>query len=203
MGDDLAGRLHTKRPEVRADEACCRDTTHGFIAWAVSRLDTSALDTSALRTSVLGAVVGGGVQAGAALASGACGTAPLFVGAGTPSGPMSADTDRASSRDVAEASGIVVNVRQTEPLPPGVIRHVGQMAAQRTGPPQPATDPRRNDACTRARAKPRRAKVAVRSAADQACKASADGPGGLVVSLLIGPFAVSWTATCGSRRRDA
>src|SRR5665811_701465 len=57
MGGYLAGRLRTKWVAVHTDEVYFRDTTHGFLAWAVA-----SLATAALLTSVFGAMFRGGIQ---------------------------------------------------------------------------------------------------------------------------------------------
>ena len=43
MGGYLAGRLRTKWTSIHTDEVFFRDTAHGFLAWAVSRKNTSSV----------------------------------------------------------------------------------------------------------------------------------------------------------------
>lgn len=69
LGGYLAGRLRTRWMNTHVDEVYFRDTTHGFLAWALATLLTAGL-----LTSVIGSVIGGGVQA-AAVAGGAAATA--------------------------------------------------------------------------------------------------------------------------------
>lgn len=219
MGGYLAGRLRTRWTEVHSDEVYFRDTAHGFLAWAVASLATAALLTSAI-----GAIVGGGVQAGAAVASGvatsatsagaaaasrmapATDSAPMayFVDALFRRGPSATGTDEpAARRDAAEVSRIFMNVSRTEPLPAEDIRYVGQLVAQRTGLSQQDAEQRVTDTYARAQARLRDAEVAAREAADKTRKASAYGALWLFVSLLVGAFVASLSATFGGRRRDA
>ncbi len=123
----------------------------------------------------------------------------------TPSGAAGAADaiERSSNRDAAEVSRIFMNVSRTEPLPPEDIRYVGQIVAQRTGLAPQEAERRVNDVYARAQAKFREAEIATRDAADKARKASAYGALWLFVSLLIGAFVASLSATFGGRRRDA
>jgi hypothetical protein len=111
--------------------------------------------------------------------------------------------DRASGNDAAEVSRILMNVSRSEPLPPEDIRYVGQIVAQRTGLTQPDAEKRVADVYAKAQAKARNAQEAARDAADKARKASAYSALWLFVSLLIGAFVASLSATFGGRRRDA
>lgn len=216
MGGYLAGRLRTKWTEVHTDEVYFRDTAHGFLAWAVA-----SLATAALLTSVIGSIVGGGAQAGAAVASGVASSAGSAVSArmapATDGGPMAYFVDalfrrspsaagsdeRAAGRDAAEVGRIFMNVSRTEPLPAEDIRYVGQLVAQRTGLSQQDAEKRVTDTYARAQLQLRDAEVAARDAADKARKASAYGALWLFVSLLVGAFVASLSATFGGRRRDA
>jgi hypothetical protein len=129
-------------------------------------------------------------------------TAAAATGAaGSPSGADA--TDRASTKDAAEVSRIFMNVSRSEPLPAEDIRYVGQIVAQRTGLSQPDAEKRVTDVYAKAQAKGRVAEVAAREAADKARKASAYSALWLFVSLLIGAFVASLSATFGGRRRDA
>jgi hypothetical protein len=130
--------------------------------------------------------------AGAAPATGATGSA------------LSMDAnERASGKDAAEVSRILMNVRPSEPLPPDDIRYVGQIVSQRTGLSQVDAEKRVVDVFAKAQAKVRNAEVAALEAADKARKASAYSAQWLFVSLLIGAFVASLAATFGGRQRDA
>lgn len=111
--------------------------------------------------------------------------------------------ERASAKDVAEVSRIFLNVGRLEPLPVEDVQYVAQIVADRTGLSQPEAQKRVIDVYGRAQAKAQEADVAARAAADKARKASAYGSLWLFVSLLIGAFVASLSATFGGRRRDA
>ncbi len=232
MGGYLAGRLRTKWTELHPDEVYFRDTAHGFIAWAVATLATAALLTSVIGSILSGGAQAGAAVAGGAI-SGATSMVSTAAGAartsqGGDGGPMAYFVDslfrrdpavtaaansgttgtvefaeRSSNRDAAEIGRIFMNVRRTEPLPPEDIRYVGQIVAQRTGLSQQDAERRVGDVYTRAQTKLRDAELAARDAADKARKASAYAALWLFVSLLIGAFVASLSATFGGRRRDA
>lgn len=232
MGGYLAGRLRTKWTEVHTDEVYFRDTAHGFLAWAVATLATAALLTSVISSILSGgaqagaAVTGGAVGTATSMMGGAAASArlsqgsdsgplgyfvdslfrrdPAVVNAATSSAAGAGDAiERSSGRDVAEVSRIFMNVSLTEPLPPEDVRYVGQIVAQRTGLSQQDAEKRVNVVYARAQAKLEDAEVAARDAADKARKASAYSALWLFVSLLIGAFVASLSATFGGRRRDA
>jgi hypothetical protein len=233
MGGYLAGRLRTKWTEVHTDEVYFRDTAHGFLAWAVASLATAALLTSVIGSILSGGVqagasmVGGVANTAGAAAGGAAASSRMAQGsdggpigyfvdslfrrnaaaapnAGTAGSPPGMDTSElASGKDAAEVSRIFMNVSRSEPLPPEDVRYVGQIVAQRTGLSQQDAEKRVADVYAKAQAKVRDAEAAAREAADKARKASAYSALWLFVSLLIGAFVASLSATFGGRRRDA
>jgi len=103
--------------------------------------------------------------------------------------------ERASGNDWTEVSRIFMHVGRLEPLPAEDLRHVGQIVAQRTGLSQQDAEKRVADVHAKAQAKLRDAEVATREAADKARKASAYSALWLFVSLLVGAFVASQTAT--------
>ena len=130
---------------------------------------------------------------------GAAAASALPAGAG-----VNSDTsERAAAKDAAEVSRILMNFSRTEPLPADDLRHVAQIVAQRTGLSQADAQTRVAEVYGRAQVKAQNAEVAARAAADKARKASAYGSLWLFVSLLIGAFVASLSATFGGRRRDA
>lgn len=227
MGGYLAGRLRTRWAAVHSDEVYFRDTAHGFLAWAVASLATAALLTSTIGSIVgLGAQTGVSAMGGAASAavaaavgpaqasdSGPMGSMGYFVdalfrrdpaaAAGSPSIASNDANERASARDAAEISRIFMHVPRSEPLPVEDSRYVAQIVAQRTGMSQQDAHKRVTDVYGRAQAKVQEAETAVRAAAVKARKASAYGSLWLFISLLIGAFGASLSATFGGRRRDA
>ena len=229
MGGYLAGRLRTKWAAAHADEVYFRDTAHGFLAWAIASLATAALLTSAIG-SILGSGVQAGatLSAGAAAAAtvGGAGTtdadrtnAPIgyFVdvlfrtdGSGAPksssttagsSAAMPAP-DAATAQAGAEVGRIFMNTNGTGNLGAEDTRYVGQLVAQRTSLSQPDAERRVTETFTRLQTRLVEAQAAAREAADTARKASAHAALWLFISLLIGAFVASLSATYGGRQRD-
>ena len=112
-------------------------------------------------------------------------------------------SERASGRDTAEVGRIFTNVSRAEPLPAEDLRYVGQIVARRTGLTQADAEARVTAVYAKAQTRLRDAETAALEAADKARKASAWGALWLFVSLLIGAFVASLSATFGGRRRDA
>lgn len=229
LGGYLAGRLRLRWLNTDGDEVYFRDTTHGFLAWAVATLLTAATLTSAV-----GAIVGGGAQAGATVAagavaaagaatpemarqdktSGADSTASYFVdtlfrrGAPTTAGPTTAAPSPVAlspddtARSTAEAARIFATSLANGALTPDDKRYLGQVVAQRTGLPQSDAESRVADTFSRLQAKVKERETTAREVADKARKATAYASLWIVVSLLVGAFVASWAATWGGRRRD-
>ena len=229
MGGYLAGRLRTRWTEVHSDEVYFRDTAHGFLAWAVASLATAALLTSTIG-SILGAGAQAGASVlGGASAAPVGAMAPALTTPGSDGGPMGYFVDalfrrdaaaapspppagtaissdahaRASAQDAAEVSRIFLHVARAEPLPVDDARHIAQIVAQRTGLSPQAAQKRVAEVYGQAQTQAREVDLAARGAADKARKASAKGSLWLFVSLLIGAFVASLSATFGGRRRDA
>lgn len=230
MGGYLTGRLRTKWMDTLTDEVFFRDTAHGFLAWAVASLATAALLTSAIAPilsggSQVGASVVSGIASTAAVATGAAASRKM---ASEEIGPMAyfvdalfrrngnaaearstgvampAETsERATNNESSEVGRIFTNVTISEPLPPEDIQYVGQLVAQRTGLSQQEAEKRVMDIYVRAQATLRNAEISAKDAADKARKAFSYAALWMFVSLLIGAFVASLTATYGGRQRDA
>ena len=209
---------------MHTDEVYFRDTAHGFLAWAIA-----SLATAALLTSVIGSIIGGGIQAGSTVAGGVTATAAAGGAAASGSAMAKSDGDNESMgyfvdslfrKDTTAASTVTVTSEQAN-LTPAVevsrifmstlrsgtlsaddTRHVGQVVAQRTGLSQQDAEKRVSDTYARLQAKMREAENAVKEAADKARKASAYAALWLFISLLVGAFIASLSATYGGRRRD-
>lgn len=226
MGGYLAGRLRTKWVEAHTDEIYFRDTAHGFLAWAIASLATAALLTTAI-----GSIVGSGVRAGASVAggvatvtagaaaagvsasdSGSMGylidslfrkdvnvTATTSAGSGALSDNVAQQSNTASASEVAR---IFMNTLRTGTLPAADVRYVGQLIAQRTGLTQQEAEKRVSDTYVQAQAKLREAETAAKETAEKARKASAYAAIWVFISLLIGAFIASFSATFGGRQRD-
>ncbi|MEO7953386.1 MAG: hypothetical protein ABIR35_04725 [Polaromonas sp.] len=108
-----------------------------------------------------------------------------------------------SASSNAEVSRIFANSMSSDAaMPPEDVRYLGQLVTQRTGLSQPDAEKRVTETYSRMQAKVRDAEVKAKAAADQARKASAYTALWLFVSLLLGAFVASLTATFGGRRRD-
>lgn len=225
MGGYLAGRLRTRWVAVHGDEVHFRDTAHGFLAWAIA-----SLATAALLTSVMGTIVGGSAQAGASLAGAADTTASAGVVAGKPEADPAAmgyfidslfrkDTTAAGTaigqpgaaidagnQPVAPASSEVGRIfaanLQNPALPADDVRHVGQLVAQRTGLSQADAEKRVTDTYTRVQANLQQARTMAMEALDKGRKAAAGASLWIFISLLVGAFVASLSATYGGRQRD-
>ena len=171
MGGYLAGRLRVRWLTLATDEVYFRDTAHGFLAWAVATLATTALLTSAI-----GSVIGGSVQAAATVSAGPAASAGLAAMTGNAAagssqarpdaepgstgyfmdslfrrGPSAGTatasnaTDPSGAAPTAEVARIFMNTLRSDALPAEDLRYVGQLVAQRTGLPQPDAEKRVSD----------------------------------------------------------
>jgi len=230
IGGYLAGRLRTRWHDAQLDEVYFRDTAHGFLAWGVATLATAALLSSVIGSIVNGGTQAAASVAGGATATAAMGAAAVGVDAKTDgtvdtngyfvdalfrkdasatapaaaSAPMTPqEAPVANGRGAStEAGRILVNALATGVLPPEDANYLGQLVAQRTGLPQAEAQKRVTDTFARAQAKAKAAEATAREAADKARKASSYAALWLFVSLLIGAFVASLSATHGGRRRD-
>lgn len=232
IGGYLAGRLRTRWAGAQADEVYFRDTAHGFLAWGVATLLTAALLSSVIGSIVSGgaqaaASVAGTATTGATVAtaaqtrtegsgstditgyfadslfrrdaSAAAASAPTATPTATDPGSSDAGARAAST---AEAGRILTSALATGTLPSEDASYLGQLVAQRTGLSQADAQKRVTDTFARAQAKLKSAEASARDAADKARKASSYAALWLFVSLLIGAFVASLSATYGGRRRD-
>lgn len=222
IGGYLSGRLRTKWIAVHSDEVYFRDTAHGFLAWAVATLATAAI-----LTTVIGSIISGGVQAGATVARGVATTAAAatvsvastagsgIVNSNSESSSMDYFIDSLFRKDVStdssavipatgtlEVARIFINSIQTKNLPEVDIRYIGQVVAQHTDLTQQNAEKRVRDTFTRIQEKLQDAETISKEAADQARKASSYASLWLFISLLIGAFVASFSATYGGRQRD-
>jgi hypothetical protein len=225
MGGYLAGRLRTRWIGAHADEIYFRDTAHGFLSWAVA-----SLATAALLTSVIGGIVNGGVQAGASVI-GSVGSSVLSMAkdggaisgaepgeGGSNVGPLAYFIDslfRKSPTSIAtqpnalgdapssEIARIFMSTIKSGSLAAEDVQYVGQIVAQRTGLTQQEAEQRVSATYTRMQARLRDTETSALQAADKARKASAYAALWLFISLLVGAFFASLSATYGGRRRDS
>lgn len=225
MGGFLAGRLRTRWVSTHMDEVYFRDTAHGFLTWAVATLVTATMLTSAIGSvlgtgaSAVGAVVGGaGATAAAAAAPVAASAAKsggqmdgnvYFVDslfrkdASAPAAAASAPSSPTdSAQSTAEAGRIFVSGLEAGALPADDVHYLGQMVSQKTGLSQADAEKRVNDTFAKTKGKADQAKAQAKEAVDKARKASAYASLWLFISLLIGAFVASFSATLGGRQRD-
>jgi len=212
LGGYIAGRLRTKWVSLHTEEVAFRDTVHGFLAWAVATLLTASLLASTVST-----IVGGGIRAGAQLAGGAAGAATTAAagsaaadsssGEGGPNGYLMDSLFRSAKgskspatpeQSTAEVTRIFANAASTGKLPEEDARYAAQLVSQRAGISQQEAEKRVNETFNQIQAKKQQAK----EAADKARKASAGAAILLFISLLIGAFIASYSATLGGRQRD-
>jgi hypothetical protein len=219
LGGYLAGRLRTRWVTVHTDEVFFRDTAHGFLAWALSTLLMATLLSSAIGTAIAS-----GLEAGGAVAKTAAHVAtaqkpdagPLgyYVDsllrverdrAAPPAGtPAPANSAPPNTPDRApEVTRIFANALQSGELPDADRQYLGQVVAERTGLAQPEAEQRVTDTLTRLRQSMDQAAAKAKQVADDARKASALLALWLVVSLFVGAFVASYSATLGGRLRDS
>lgn len=232
MGGYLAGRLRTKWIDVETDEIYFRDTAHGFLAWAVASLVTAGLLASAVGSILGGGMQSGAAAARTTLQAGStmvahgmhdagranlAGSSPLpyFIDvlfrrdepamASTPGDILAPRNDgmRRGGGELGEVTRIFQRVAKGESLPAADLRQVGQLVALNTGISQQAAEARVTETYARLQSALQDAETAVKQAADVARKASAYAALWLFVSLLIGAFVASLSATIGGRSRDA
>ncbi len=122
---------------------------------------------------------------------------------GPPPRPMPGNGPMGDRREVrAEVNRIIVNSLQGDGLDPADSRYLSQLIARETGMSPAEAQARVIDVQTRMRAALEKAKTTAKQAADDARKAAAYAALWLFITLLIGAFFASLSATWGGRRRD-
>lgn len=135
-------------------------------------------------------------------APGAPGAAPMDTTAPPPR-PMPGNGPMGDRREVrAEVNRIIVNSLQGDGLDPADTQYLSQLIARETGMSPAEAQARVTDVQTRMRAALEKAKTTAKQAADDARKAAAYAALWLFITLLIGAFFASLSATWGGRRRD-
>ncbi|WP_432592263.1 hypothetical protein [Stenotrophomonas maltophilia] len=120
-----------------------------------------------------------------------------------PPRPMSGNGPVADRSEVrAEVNRIIVNSLQGDGLDPADTQYLSQLIARETGMSQAEAQARVTDVQTRMRTALEKAKNTAKQAADDARKAAAYAALWLFITLLIGAFFASLSATWGGRRRD-
>lgn len=120
-----------------------------------------------------------------------------------PPRPMPGNGPTGDRREVrAEVNRIIVNSLQGDGLDPADTQYLSQLIARETGMSPAEAQARVTDVQTRMRAALEKAKTTAKQAADDARKATAYAALWLFITLLIGAFFASLSATWGGRRRD-
>ncbi|WP_313419261.1 hypothetical protein [Stenotrophomonas sp.] len=120
-----------------------------------------------------------------------------------PPRPMPGNGPMGDRREVrAEVNRIIINSLQGDGLDPADTQYVSQLIARETGMSPAEAQARVTDVQTRMRAALEKAKNTAKQAADDARKATAYAALWLFITLLIGAFFASLSATWGGRRRD-
>jgi hypothetical protein len=221
LGGYLAGRLRRRWLAVDADEVHFRDTAHGFLSWAVATLFTAAILTSAVSGVVRAGAQSaattatesgygtiGTMQRGNAMA--AMNTWPLgyFVDSlfRLPAGSqLATPTNAAGNNEPArqEAARIFLNSAATgDQLSPDDTGYLSRLVAQHTGLAPDAAQGRVAATYTSFLQKIAALDAAAKNAADKARKATIGASLWLFISLLMGAFSASLTATYGGRVRQ-
>ncbi|MBK0025696.1 hypothetical protein IAE57_05965 [Stenotrophomonas sp. S48] len=133
----------------------------------------------------------------------AAGTGPRDARMAPPPRPMPGHGPMGDRREVrAEVNRIIVNSLQGDGLDPADTQYLSQLIARETGMSPAEAQARVTDVQTRMRAALEKAKNTAKEAADDARKATAYAALWLFITLLIGAFFASLSATWGGRRRD-
>jgi hypothetical protein len=180
LGGYLAGRLRTRWVSVHTNEVYFRDTAHGFLAWAVATLLMATILTTAI-----GGALSTGIKAGAEASPIAYSVDSLFRG--TPDDARPETPDRTE-----EVTRIFSTALQDGEFDAGDRAYLAQLVAEKTGLSASEAEQRVTTTFTKAK-----------QFADDARKATAALALWLVVSLFIGAFIASFTATFGGRLRDS
>lgn len=231
MGGYLTGRLRTRWLAVPTDEVYFRDGVHGFLAWAVAAVVTAALLTSTLGSMANSGVQAGAyivaAESNMTKADGDSGPVAYFVDGlfrmdMNPSAIYDAEAEKnamiagtsaqSSTRPSANAPSvnttgeigrIFLASLATKTLSPEDVRYIGGIVAQHTGLVQKDAEKRVLDTYARMERNLGQAETIAKETADKVRKASIFANLWLFVSLLVGAFTASLSATYGGRAQDA
>ncbi|MFO1242926.1 MAG: hypothetical protein U1E36_06975 [Rickettsiales bacterium] len=205
VGGYLTGRLRTKWVDLHTDEVFFRDTSHGFLTWALSTLIVVALTMSSVSS-----VVSGGAKMVTDVASSTAKGAAEGAAQSTDmdqSNPADYYIDRLFRSDSAgvnsadqrqEIQRILLKAVSDKQLNPDDRAYLSRMVAQRTGISTAEADARVDDLFRQAQEAEKKA----REAADQARKAAMTFSLLTALSFLIGAFISSVAAAMAGRHRD-
>lgn len=228
LGGYIAGRMRTRWQNVQVDEVHFRDTAHGFLTWAVATLFTAALLTSTVSAILSGAAdttlsalsspLSKPVKRGAEdLAVG--GTRyqldKLFRAQKQPASavsmPGAAGAERAAGVDTARVSLEVERIfahtqsrdgNASAVLAADDLLYVTWLVEQHTGLSYSEAENRVINSYAFGLAQASEFKTAAQVLADKTRKTAAHASLWLFISLLIGAFIASLSATIGAKHRD-
>ena len=183
IGGYIAGRLRTKWVDVHAHEVYFRDTAHGFLAWGLATVISTAFLAAAASN------IAGFGSSGFAPTSG--GPVDYYADALLRSNSTASPnrTDLEATR--REISQILTTGLRGGGVPAADRTYVAQVVAARTGLSQADADKWVSDVINQAT-----------TALDSARRAAAKLSLWLTASLLVGAFAASLAATQGGYMRD-
>lgn len=232
LGGYLAGRLRTRWLSVPTDEVHFRDTAHGFLAWSVATLFTASLLTSTIAAVLTGTASGAMTAITSAPAKSALEMfekkgmryqldkifrAPMAASRAPAMEPMSQDfsdegalptrnINTATQPNYVEVGRIFAQAalanEGSKSLPAEDLKYVADLVEQHTGLSQVEAEKRVRDSYSTAQTQAAEFKAAAKVVADKSRKVAANASLWLFVSLLIGAFIASLSATLGARHRD-
>ncbi len=185
MGGYLAGRLRTKWARIHNDEVFFRDTAHGFLAWSVA-----VVVTSAFLATTAASLAGGGADARTRDSGGAAGASSYYADMFFRSDRVvPPGIDDAAQR--AEAERILARIIATREVPVSDTTYLTQIVAERTAMSATAAASRVASVVDQAQ---QSAEVTRKTTARVLLWTS--------IALLFGAFSASVAATIGGRQRD-
>ena len=201
LGGYLTGRLRTKWVGTHTHEVFFRDTTHGFVTWAVATLILAiVLAGAALATT--GAGVRAAAMVGGGAAQGATGSPHGRATVGAYDVDMlfrSAHSDANPTNDGhAEAMRILEKGLSAGDVSAADRSYLAEQVAGRTGISQDNAQKRVDDVIAQVKA----ADLKAREAADGARKAAAKASILTALAMLIGAFIACAAAALGGHERD-
>lgn len=210
LGGYLAGRLRVKWANLHGDEVYFRDTSHGFLAWAVASLVTAVLLASTVGATASSVAQAGGQAAGAVISAGGAAAAGAAANAQDEGGYFvdkllrSTDPSQASQTDAQGVTRRIFNkaLAGDAALNADDRTYLAQFVAQRTGLGQQQAEQRVDQVYAEALKAAQDAKVAAQKAADVAASVAAHTALWTFVALLCGAFFASVAALFGGRQRD-
>jgi hypothetical protein len=185
MGGYLAGRLRTKWASVHTDEVYFRDTAHGFLAWAVAFVITTAFLATAAAS-----MAGTAVQSLSPTVESAREADPAGYFVDTLFRSDGAKSD-ATAAERGEAGRILANATRQGDIPAADRRYLAQVVVARTGLSLSDADKRLSEVF-----------ASSQQTLETTRKVMAHSLLWAFIALLTGAFCSSFAATIGGKQRD-